>query len=325
MNPKQIIAGIDIGGTNTAIGIMDLNKNLLIENSFITNSIDGFDKFLLNLKTKINDLAELKKNNFSLLGLGIAAPSANHFKGTIEGPSNLNWGKVDIIKELRKHYKIPIIIDNDANAAALGELNFGIAKGMKNFIILTLGTGLGSGIVINEKIFYGANGLAGEFGHTIIEGNGRACNCGNFGCLETYISANGMKRTVFQFLSHFKDESVLRNISYNDLTSRKIYDEAKNNDPIALKTFEFTGEILGRAISNFVGSFDPEAIILFGGLADAGDLLLKPTRKSFKNNVLDMYKGKTKLLISNLQNSKAAVLGAGTMIINFLNNNINVN
>jgi glucokinase len=211
---------------------------------------------------------------------------------------------------MKKHFDIPIAILNDADAAALGEHTLGVAREMKNFIVLTLGTGLGSGIFVDEHLMRGENGLAGELGHITIEEGGRECTCGRTGCLETYVSANGIKRSVSYFLSVSGLESELKNISFNELTSKKVYELALVNDPVALEVFNYTGEILGKALANVVTVFNPEAIILFGGIADSNELLLNPTIYFFEKNLLNFYKGRVRILKSGLQNGKAAVYGA---------------
>lgn len=314
MSKNWVTVGVDIGGTNTVLGFIDNNGNFIEEFSFPTQASEGAEKFVVRLTNKINSIYAQYADKFILSGIGIAAPSANYLNGTIEDPANLKWGHVDFVHMMKKNFDLPIIIVNDANAAALGEKTFGSAKEMNNFIILTLGTGLGSGIIIDGNILHGQDGLAGELGHTAIEPNGRECSCGKSGCLETYVSAKGMCRTVFYLLSMYNEETELRNINYNSLTSKKISELALKNDPIAIKAFNLTGEILGRALANFAASFSPQAIILFGGLAEAGELLLKPTRIHFEKNLLGIYKNRVKIMVSELQNGKAAVLGACTLV-----------
>ena len=215
---------------------------------------------------------------------------------------------------MKRNFKIPIAITNDANAAALGEYEFGLGKGLKNFIVITLGTGLGSGFIFNGRLLYSEGGLAGEFGHTIVKPEGRHCNCGRIGCLETYASANGIRRTVFELMAKYNDESKLREVPFSKITGQSINELAVKGDPIALKAFQYTGEILGKALSNLAISIVPEAIILFGGLADAGELLFEPTRKHFKKNLLKNYKGKIKILKSSVTNGLSAVLGASSLV-----------
>lgn len=316
---NNLTVGIDIGGTNTVIGFVDYEGKFICESSIKTNSSESFDKFIVRLTTTINKMLTESAVNYTIAGIGIAAPCGNYFEGTIEAPSNINWGIVNIVEELKQYFDVPIAVTNDANAAAMGEQIFGKAKGMRNFIVLTLGTGVGSGIVIDETILYGENGLAGELGHAIVDPNGRKCSCGKRGCLETYISANGFKRTVFELIGSHDYDSDLKNISFNEITAKNISDLALKGDLLAIKTFEFSGEILGRALADAVAYLDPQAIILFGGLVNAGDLLLKPTEVSFQKHLLGLYKGKVKLLSSDLQNGKAAVLGASSLVLKKIN------
>jgi len=319
INKKSKMAiGIDIGGTNTVIGFVDFDDKIILETSFETQADRGVNEFVNLLKkiieeeyTKINDV-------YKLSGIGIAAPSANYLKGTIETAANLNWGTVNIVEKIKVHFGVPVVIINDADAAALGEHKFGIAKGMKNFIVLTLGTGLGSGIFIEGHLMLGENGHAGELGHTIVESKGRECSCGRYDCLETYASANGLKRSVFYFLSYLNEQSELRDISYNQLTGKMISNLANKKDPVALNAFNYTGEILGKSLANMVMLFNPEAIILFGGLADADELLLTPTRFYFEKNLMTVYKEKVHIIKSELQSGKAAVLGAFSFIKDLL-------
>ena len=314
MNKDQIVIGVDIGGTNTTIGIVDFNNNILFEESFLTKADQGAETFSGRLSNHINDAYSKQKDKFSLEGIGIAAPGANYQNGIIESPANLKWGNVNFIELMKEHIHVPIALINDANAAALGEQQFGSAKGMKNFIVLTLGTGLGAGVVINGHLLYGENGHAGELGHAIIDKNGRQCNCGKYGCLETYVSASGIKRTVFNLLCNSTDTSELRNMDFENITGKMIAELGSRNDPIAVKAFTYTGEILGMALSNLVAFFDPKAIILCGGLVEAGELLLKPTFTYFEKFLLNIYKGKVQIIKSNLQNGKSAVLGACSFI-----------
>lgn len=310
MQKEYLSIGVDIGGTNTAFGFVDSSNSCLFEDSFATKAEKGVDNFLGRLYNNIIQFTEKYKDNYNIEGIGISAPGINYLTGIIESAANLNWGRVNFSEKIKKYFDIPVVFLNDANAAALGEHQFGIARGMKNFIVITLGTGLGSGIIINSQLLYGQNSLAGEVGHSIIEVNGRNCHCGKRGCLETYISATGLKRTIFELLCNLNDDSELRKIDYNSITGEIISDLAKKSDPVALKAFDYTAEILGRALSNMVTYFNPEAIILSGGLTEAGELIMKPVNHYFEKYLLDMYKGKVKLLKSELQNGKAAVLGA---------------
>ncbi|MGD8780247.1 MAG: ROK family protein [Ignavibacteria bacterium] len=311
---RNIAIGIDIGGTNTVLGFVDEKGNYLLGNTIPTYPKQDAKKFVSRLVEFINEQKNKHFENDHLTGIGVAAPSANHFSGTIETPYNLNWRYVKFVDMLKDYFDLPVAITNDANAAALGELAFGNAVNMKNFIMLTLGTGLGSGIIINGSILYGKNGHAGEMGHMTVIPNGRECACGRCGCLETYVSAKGLKRTVYNMLSKYREESELRNINYNELTGEKITKAALNDDYIALKSFEYTSEILGKFMANITACFEPEAFILFGGMAEAGDLLLEPARKHFEENLLEVYKGKVAILKSKFKDGKAAVLGACSLV-----------
>lgn len=315
MQKQKIIAGIDIGGTNTVLGFIKESGECIFSTSISTNPDENADKFILRLTRMINTSYKKYSSKYYLAGIGLAAPMANHSNGTIETPSNINWGKVNFVAKMKKNFGVPIAITNDANAAALGEYKFGLGKGLRNFIVITLGTGLGSGIIINGNPLYSEEGLAGEFGHIIVRPNGRECNCGRSGCLETYVSSNGIRRTVLELMAKHIDESILRNIPYNEISGKLINDLALEGDPIAFRAFQYTGEILGKALANLAISFVPEAIILFGGLANSGDLLLEPTRKHFEKNMLNIYKRKVKILRSSMNNGMSAVLGASSLIL----------
>lgn len=311
---KSATVGIDIGGTKTAVGLIDDLGNSLSEDTFPTCAQEDFNRFFGNLSEMIEKLVARSSHECKLAGIGVAAPNANYFLGTIETPSNFTWGRVEIVKLLHKEFQVPVAITNDAKAAALGELIYGEAKGMRDFMVVTLGTGLGSGIVVNGELLYGHDGHAGELGHTIIEPRGRQCGCGREGCLEMYVSSRGLCRTVFEFLSSRRDDSKLRQLSFSELTAKKVYEAAIAGDALALDAFEYTGKILGGALANAAAYFSPEAIIIFGGLANAGDLLLAPTRKNFEANLLNVYKGKIKIFLSGTPKGSAAVLGASVLI-----------
>ena len=318
---QKIVVGVDIGGTNTAVGIIDFNKNFIFEDSFLTEPEEGIEKFVNRLAKQIKVIYSKYSSTYILEGIGIAAPGANYLTGILESPANLKWGNVPMIDMMKEYFEIPIILINDAQAAALGEMEFGCAKEMKNFLVLTLGTGFGSGIVINGQLLYGENGHAGEIGHTIVEKKGRQCNCGNKGCLETYVSATGIKRTVLDFLHRYKDESELRNIESKNISAKLISQLALQHDSIALKAFDYTGKILGIALANMVTYFDPQAIILTGGLVEADGLLLKPAREYFKKSLLGIYNGRVQILKSSVQNNLAGLLGACSYILKNINNN----
>ena len=314
----DVTVGVDIGGTNTAIGFVDRNGKCHAEDSIPTNGKEEAVKFFPRLHDKIDNMYVDYSEKFLLKGIGIGAPNANYHKGTIEYPPNLNWGYINVIEIMRQFYSIPLAITNDANAAAIGEMKFGAAKGMKDFIVITLGTGLGSGIVVNGELVYGADGFAGEIGHTIYDYNGRNCGCGRKGCLETYASASGIRRTVIELLDNSNEKSELRDIPKEDLTSKNIYEAAVKGDKIALDAFEFTGKVLGTKLADSVAHTSPEAIILFGGLAAAGDLIFKPTKFYMEQNLLNIFKDKVKLIPSGLPEGNSAVQGASALIWNEL-------
>jgi glucokinase len=282
----------------------------------LTNAQQSAKDFFQRMYNQSESLIKSLKEKVRLVGIGIGAPNANYYKGTIEQPPNLSWEFVNVVEEVHRFYDIPVAVTNDANAAALGEMLFGAAKGMKDFIVITLGTGLGSGIVSNGSLIYGADGFAGEIGHTIVDPDGRVCGCGRKGCLETYASASGICRTVFELLCNRTDPSELRSIDFNHLTSKHISDAAGRGDRIALEAFEFTGRILGMKLADSIEHTSPEAIILFGGLAGAGDLIFKPTKRYMEEYLLAIFKNKVKLLPSGLTEGNSAILGASALIWN---------
>jgi len=315
---KEVVAGIDIGGTNTVFGLVERTGNIVAENSLKTTDYPDINNYVSALQTSINSLMA-GSTGLKLAGIGIGAPNANYHRGTIELAPNLAWkGIVPIAEYVRKKIDVPVVITNDAKAAAMGEMIFGGAKKMKNFIILTLGTGLGSGIVIDGKVLYGHTGFAGELGHTIVVPGGRDCGCGRQGCYETYASASGVVRTVLNLLSEMKEESLLRDIPPSQLTSKKIADAAAHNDPVALKAMDYTAEMLAFGIANAVGFSSPEAIFLFGGLAKAGEMLYTPVREYVDQKVQPIFKGTVKILPSGIPENNAAVLGAAALAWNEL-------
>ena len=315
---KEVVAGIDIGGTNTVFGLVERTGNILAENSLKTTDYPEIDNFVSALTVEINKLME-GQADLKLAGIGVGAPNANYHKGTIELAPNLAWkGIVPLAELIRKKIAVPVVVTNDANAAAMGEMIFGGAKGMRDFIVLTLGTGLGSGIVINGEVVYGHTGFAGELGHTIIVPGGRDCGCGRQGCYETYASASGLVRTVLYMLSEMREESSLRGIPPSELTSRKIAEAAADNDPIAIEALDYTAEKLAFGIINAIGFSSPEAVFLFGGLAQAGEMLFVPVRKYVDQNVQPIFKGTVKILPSGVSESNAAVLGAAALAWNEL-------
>lgn len=279
---KPYVVGIDIGGTNTVFGIVDARGNVIASNSIKTGKHANIEDYIAELKVALNKLIEAHDAKDKIHGIGVGAPNSNYFTGTIEYATNLPWkGVVPLAKLLTEAFGVPVAVTNDANAAAIGEMTYGAARGMKDFIMITLGTGVGSGIVVNGQLVYGHDGFAGELGHVIVKpSNGRMCGCGRTGCLETYCSATGVARTAREFLEIRTDPSRLRDLPIEEITSKDVYDAAIAGDKLAREIFQYTGEIMGRAFANFVAFSSPEAIILFGGLARAGELLMKPDRKS---------------------------------------------
>jgi len=312
----DVVAGVDIGGTNTVYGLVDKKGKVISEGKLRTTDYPKIGNFVTALVEAINKLLS-RKPGYRLAGVGIGAPNANYHKGTIELAPNLAWkGIVPLADLIRKKIDVPVVLTNDANAAAMGEMIFGGAKKMKNFIVLTLGTGLGSGIVINGQLVYGHTGFAGELGHTIIVPGGRDCGCGRQGCFETYASASGLVKTVLYLLSEMRDESILRRIPPEKLTSKMIADAAAKKDPVAVEAMEYTAEHLGFGIINAIVFSSPEAVFLFGGLANAGDMLFVPVRKYVEENVQPIFRGTVKILPSGIAESNAAVLGAAALIWN---------
>lgn len=312
----KVSLGIDIGGTNIAYGLIDKEGNCILNDSRPIASYSTPQEFIANLHQEIDQC--LATHNVELIGVGAGAPNGNYFNGTIENAANLNWkGTIPFVELLEKEFHLPAFITNDAKAAALGEMIYGGAKGMKNFAVITLGTGLGSGIVINGELVYGHDGLAGELGHTIVKPNGRYCNCGRRGCLETFVSATGIKRTACELLAVENTPSKLRDIPYNEITAKKVYDAAQTGDPIALDAFRITGEVLGAALANLVAITSPEAIFLQGGVANAGEWLFKTTHEQMEANMLYLFKQKVKILRSSLP-SNAAIYGAAALVWNEL-------
>lgn len=313
---SKIVVGIDIGGTNTAFGFVDRSGKLLSESSIPTHPQESAEQLLRRLEPEIKKLLSSLPTNYELAGIGIGAPNANYYKGTVELPPNLNWGIVNLVELTGKYFSVPCAITNDANAAAIGELKFGAGKNLKDFIVITLGTGVGSGIIVNGELVYGHDGFAGEIGHTIYDVDGRQCGCGRRGCLETYASANGIKRTVFELLAETNFPSVLSKISFDELTAKMISDAALSGDKIALMAFDKTAKILGIKLADTVAHTSPQAIILFGGLAKAGGLILEPTKKYMEEYMLNIFKDKVQLLPSGLENGNAAILGSAALIWN---------
>ena len=312
---KPYVVGMDIGGTNTVFGIVDSRGNVLVSDSVKTQQYDKIDEYVDAVCKKLLPLLQQVGGAERIKGMGVGAPNGNYYTGTIEFAPNLPWrGILPLAAMFEERLGIPTALTNDANAAAIGEMTYGAARGMKDFIMITLGTGVGSGIVINGQMVYGHDGFAGELGHVIIRReNGRLCGCGRHGCLETYCSATGVARTAREFLTARTEPSLLRSIPAENITSKDVYDAAVQGDKLAQDIFNFTGTILGEAIADAIAFSSPEAIILFGGLAKSGDYIFKPIQKAIDDNVLNIYKGKAKLLMSELKDSDAAVLGASAL------------
>lgn len=312
---RPYVVGIDIGGTNTVFGIVDARGTIIASGAVKTQIYPTADEYVDEVCKNLLPLIISQGGVEKIKGIGIGAPNGNFYSGTIEFAPNLPWkGIIPLAAMFEERLGIPTALTNDANAAAVGEMTYGAARGMKDFIMITLGTGVGSGIVINGQVVYGHDGFAGELGHVIVRReNGRLCGCGRHGCLETYCSATGVARTAREILAARTDASLLRNISSENITSKDVYDAAIQGDKLAQEIFEFTGKILGELLADAIAFSSPEAIVLFGGLAKSGDYIMKPIQKAIDDNILKIYQGKTKLLVSELKDSDAAVLGASAL------------
>lgn len=312
---KPYVVGIDIGGTNTVFGIVDARGAVIASSSIKTAKHNNITDYIDELHTEITRLMAANDAIDKVHGIGIGAPNANYFTGSIEDGVNLPWPTpIPLAQLVSSKFGIPVAITNDANAAAIGEMTYGAARGLKDFIMITLGTGVGSGIVINGQLVYGHDGFAGELGHvTVKRNNGRLCGCGRTGCLEAYCSATGVARTAREFLEIRTEPSLLRNLQIDEITSKDVYDAAMSGDVLAKEVFDYTGKILGESLANFTVFSAPEAFILFGGLAKSGELLMKPLRESMERNMLSIWKGKVRILQSELREADAAVLGASAL------------
>lgn len=311
---KPYVVGMDIGGTNTVFGIVDSRGNVLASDSVKTQQYAKIEEYVDAVCKKLLPLIQTVGGVDKIKGMGVGAPNGNYYNGTIEFAPNLPWkGVIPLAALFEEKLGIPTALTNDANAAAIGEMTYGAARGLKDFIMITLGTGVGSGIVINGQLVYGHDGFAGELGHVIVRRDGRQCGCGRKGCLETYCSATGVARTAREFLIARSEPSLLRNIPAEEIVSKDVYDAAVKGDKLAQDIFEFTGRILGEALADFIAFSSPEAVILFGGLAKSGDYIMKPIQKAIDDNILKIYAGKTKLLLSQLKDADAAVLGASAL------------
>ncbi|UAY53580.1 ROK family protein [Ferruginibacter albus] len=309
--------GVDIGGTTTKFGVVTRDGKILEQDRIPTNAHDVVEDFIDDLHAKLAPMVERNGGIDNIIGIGMGAPNGNFYSGNIEFAPNLKWkGIIPIAELIHKKFGLTTRLTNDANAAAMGEMIYGCAKNMKHFITITLGTGVGSGIVIDGKIVLGHDGFAGELGHTIIRPGGRLHkSTGSHGCLESYASATGVRETAIELLTeHPETESLLRNYAINALTSETVYECAMQGDAIANRIFEFTGQILGESLANFIMFSSPEAIVLFGGLTKAGNLLLNPTRKHMEANLLPIFQNKVKLLFSDLKEADAAILGASALV-----------
>ena len=314
MNSSYVV-GIDVGGQTSKIGVVDARGNVLAQTVIRTDTYSDVDPYIAELAEAVKKVIKDAGAEGKVRGIGVGAPNGNYYTGTIENAPNLVWGRqrVEFAKLLSEAMGgLPVALTNDANAAAVGEMTYGAARGMKNFIMITLGTGVGSGIVINGEVVYGHDGFAGELGHTAaVRNNGRTCGCGKTGCLETYAAATGVARTAREWLELSDEPSLLRGL--DSIASKDVYEAAKEGDKLALKIFEFTGKILGRSFADFVAFSAPEAIVLFGGLARAKEFLTGPIEVSMNANVLPLWRNKVKVVYSELKESAAAILGASAL------------
>lgn len=315
---KEVVVGIDVGGTNSPFGFVDTEGNILAKGSVRTCDYEFFEDYLKTLLNEVNKVIDCTKD-FKIAGYGIGAPNGNYYTGSIDNAPNLRWKEKIFFSEMVKAKTgLPSYLTNDANAAAIGEKIFGKAKDMSDFMVVTLGTGLGSGIFCGGQLLYGSTGFAGELGHTIVKDGGRQCGCGRKGCLETYASATGIVKTVLELLEKNNTESVLRKYNKNEIGSKLIHEAAIAGDLIALEAFEYTGEVLGKALANAVAFSSPEAIFLFGGLTYSGKYIFEPTIKYMEENMLNNFKGTVKVLPSGLKENTAAILGAAALCWNEL-------
>lgn len=313
---KPYVVGMDIGGTNTVMGIVDQRGNILDTDAVKTGEYERVEDYVEAVCAKLIPLIEKHGGADKFRGMGIGAPNANYYRGTIEQAPNLPWkGIVPLADMFKQKTGVPVAITNDANAAALGEMTYGAARGMKDFIMITLGTGVGSGIVTGGQMLYGHDGFAGELGHVCVDrsSDARLCGCGRRGCLEAYCSATGVARTAREVLVASAEPSLLRQVPAEQITSKDVYDAAVKGDALALDIFQRTGETLGRAIADFIAFSSPEAIVLFGGLTKAGEYIMRPIREAVEAHVMPIFKGKTKILFSELKDADAAVLGASAL------------
>ncbi len=312
----KYVVGIDVGGQTTKLGVVDARGTVLAQTVIRTDTYAEVEPYMDGLAAAVKKIISEADVEGKVRGIGVGAPNANYYTGTVENAVNIPWGGnrtiafADLLSE--RMGGLPVALTNDANAAAVGEMTYGAARGMKNFIMITLGTGVGSGIVVNGEVVYGHDGFAGELGHvTAVRNNGRVCNCGKTGCLETYASATGVARTAREWLELSDEPSVLRHLE--NIASKDVYEAAKEGDRLALRIFDYTGKMLGRSFADFIAFSSPEAIVLFGGLARAKEFLLAPMEEAMNANVLSLWKGKVKIVFSELKESDAAILGASAL------------
>ena len=313
---KPYVIGLDMGGTNSVFGIVDARGNIKAQTVIKTRGYKNVEEYVKTAVEALQPAIDLVGGIEMIKGMGIGAPNANYYTGTIDNAANLEWkGIVPIAKLFSEALGVPVRVTNDANAAAMGEMTYGAARGMKNFIMITLGTGVGSGIVCDGRVVYGSDGFAGELGHVIVDRseNARPCGCGRKGCLETYCSATGVARTARYLLETSPEQSLLRKLNVDEITSFDVYQAAEAGDKLALEIFEETGKRLGAACADFAAFSSPEAFVFFGGLTKAGDYIMDPIKRAYDENVLFVYKDKAKLLVSTLNGSEAAVLGASAL------------
>ncbi len=311
----ELAVGVDIGGTNTAVGVMTASGVLLQQTTLATNAFEGAQHFAQRLAGTIGGMLRNGGAPKEVRAIGIACPAVNAREGIVENPVNLGWGKVDFAGMVRRYYDVPIVLLNDGDAAAIGEHRFGAARGLSNFVMITLGTGMGGGIVVDGSLVRGANGTGGEIGHIIIAPGGRICGCGRLGCAETYVSATGVCRTVAELMAQHVMPSPLRDIPLAGLTAKRVSELAREGDALSRLAFEVTGGHLGRLLANLAAIFDPEAIVLYGGLVHAGELLVEPTLHAFQKNVLGRYENKVRILVSRLNDGQAPIIGAGSFAL----------
>ncbi len=314
MQTKPYVIGLDLGGTNSEFGIVDQNAHIVASTRVKTTGHGDINQYVDDCVEALKPIIEQVGGIDNIYAMGIGAPNGNYYNGTIEFAPNLPWkGQIPLAQMFHERLGIPVRLTNDANAAAIGEMQYGAAKGMQNFIMITLGTGVGSGIVVNGQMVLGCDGMAGELGHVIVEKDGRQCGCGRKGCLETYCSATGIARTAREILEKTDKATSLRNIPLDQVDGLAITLAAREGDAVALEIFEYTGRILGEACANFTAFSSPEAFIFFGGLSKAGDLIMNPIKKAYDENVLRIFRGKAKFLLSELDGAGAAVLGASAL------------